>query len=106
MAEVKNNILIDSMEQTFEQCLQIAKRKTQDYATQQDPFKNFRNSKVVGVKPSRGILVRILDKISRISNLIDKNAAVKDESIEDTINDAINYLAILKAQLQNERKEK
>jgi len=47
-------------------------------------------------------MVRILDKMARISNLMHKEAKVKDETVLDTIADAINYLAILLAWLDNE----
>lgn len=92
-----------SLETTFGDCLYISKLKNKDYADSADPFKNFRMSTQVGVEPSRAILVRISDKISRISNLLDKPNTVDDEKIEDSINDSINYLAILKAFL-NENK--
>lgn len=94
---ITENSLILSLEDTFEKCLEIARRKNADYSSGVDPFRNFRNSQAVGVSPERGILVRLSDKITRISNLLDKEADVKEETINDTIEDAINYLAILKA---------
>jgi hypothetical protein len=91
---------INHITETFSSCLEIVSRKNADYSgNAEDPFKNFRMSVQVGVTPERGLLVRISDKISRISNLLDKEAAVKDESISDSIDDAINYLAILKAKI-------
>lgn len=87
---------IEEISKTFNTCLEIAEKKNKDYAGNGDPFKNFNNSLLVGVDPARAILVRITDKISRISNLLDKPGEVTDENIDDSIRDAINYLAILK----------
>jgi hypothetical protein len=99
------NILLKDMEETFAKCLEIAKRKNNDYAGEKtlDPYKNFRGSDFVKVPPPRAILVRIMDKISRISNLLEQDNAVKDESINDTLNDVINYFAILQSYLKNNK---
>jgi hypothetical protein len=90
-----------ALEETFATCLAISRKKNADYSGDSDPFKNFRMSEQVGVDPARAILVRISDKLSRISNLLDREAKVEDERLEDTILDAINYLAILKAFIKN-----
>lgn len=83
------------LENVFTECIAIVKAKNNDYAQKSDPFRNFRNSTIVGVPVEQGILVRLMDKTTRVSNLMDKDASVLDESVEDTIKDAINYLAIL-----------
>lgn len=80
---------------TFEKCFSVLEKKNADYGADSDPFKNFRMSVQVKVEPARGILVRLSDKVSRVSNLLDKEPAVVSESIHDTIEDAINYLVIL-----------
>lgn len=96
-AKYLNPLLVD-MEKTFADCLATATRKNHDYGgSNNDPFANFRNSTIAGVSVERGILVRLMDKMSRISTLLDKEAQVKDEAVDDTIDDAINYLAILKS---------
>lgn len=89
-----------NLAKSYQTCLEISRRKNTDYAGDANPFKNFENSLTVGVPVPRGILVRVMDKISRINNLLDNEAQVKDEKLEDTILDAINYLAILKAYLE------
>lgn len=89
--------LIQYLDTTYKLCLDIVKKKNADYAEDGNPFKNFENSLTIGVPVERGILVRIMDKVSRVSNLIDKDAQVTDESIDDTLNDVINYFALLKA---------
>jgi hypothetical protein len=97
----------EHMRATFAKCLEISKAKNADYAGSSDPFANFRQVKHLGLcSVSTGILVRLSDKFTRISNLLagdGRSPEVKDESIDDTIDDAINYLAILKAWREDER---
>ncbi|NCB21153.1 MAG: DUF1599 domain-containing protein [Clostridia bacterium] len=93
---------LKNIEDTFSKCLATAKAKNSDYAGVGDPFRNFNSSELVGVPIPRAILVRMMDKISRVSNLLDKEASVKDEPIADTLEDLINYTAILKAYLDEQ----
>ena len=104
-AAILRNPLLMSMGETFERCYLTAIAKNNDYGgSNSDPFANFRNSTIAGVSVEKGILVRLMDKMSRISTLLDKEAKVKDESITDTIEDAINYLAIMKAYINLKNK--
>lgn len=95
-----SNILIKDCESTFRECLNTMRRKNHDYADGSS-FKNFQMSSFVGVTPQRGVLVRMMDKISRINTLLDKNPEVVDESVMDTLDDLINYSAILKSLIKN-----
>lgn len=94
---------LQNLEETYKKCLQTSKKKNDDYAESDDPFANFKRSEVVDVPVSRGILVRLMDKIARVSNCLDDEVQVEDERVEDTILDAINYLAILKAWRDNKQ---
>lgn len=94
------NKFLEYIKLTFEEAYNLIVIKNKDYADQ-DPFKNFRMSTQVGVEPARAILVRISDKLSRVSNLLDRDPSVTNERIEDTLNDIINYSAILKAYLHD-----
>ena len=50
----------------------------------------------LGLIPAdEAIFVRFLDKVSRMANLLKRDPAVQDESLYDTIEDAIAYLGIL-----------
>lgn len=92
---------VEAIRKTFDQGLTILKAKNNDYAEETDPWKNFRFAEIVGVGLERAILVRISDKLARISNILEKEAQVKDESIIDTLVDLSNYAAILKVYLEN-----
>jgi hypothetical protein len=96
------NPLIVSMSATFDRCLSIAAAKNADYAASEDVFRNFKRAEMVGVSVERGILVRLTDKVCRIANLLDKEPDVAEERVVDSIEDAINYLAILKAYMDAE----
>jgi hypothetical protein len=69
--------------------------KNADYANSSDPFANFKLSEMVGVPVEKGMLVRMTDKLKRISNLCDKPPAVASESCEDTCLDLAAYSLIL-----------
>ena len=102
--ELHANPLLQDMCDTFSACYETATRKNHDYGgSNNDPYANFRNSTIAGVSVERGILVRLMDKMSRISTLLDKEAMVIDEAVDDTIDDAINYLAILKSYRKNNK---
>ena len=91
-----NYNLIESTEKLFKEALETMKRKNADYAGDSSSMRNFElSADVVGIKMSKGILVRLMDKMTRIGNLMERDAQVEDESVFDTIQDAINYSAIL-----------
>lgn len=84
----------------YELLLQIAElhaRKNHDYAKDKDPLSNLKMCESFGITPFQGILVRLSDKWSRITQLSKKQAMVKDESILDTLMDMAVYslLAII-----------
>lgn len=98
-----NKELISNMKQTFQECEDIATKKNADYAEATDAFKNFRYAEMFGIPAEKGVLIRITDKLARVNNLLTRDAQVLDEKVTDTLNDAINYLAILKALIHDKR---
>ena len=99
--EFINNILMSQRKG-----LDLIKIKNADYAASTNPFRNFESAIIAGVDVKRAILIRALDKMSRISNLLEKEPEVVEEKVEDTILDACNYLYILKAKIDSEKSAK
>lgn len=90
----------------------IMEAKCADYASKEDPFRNFRQIEAMDLGTvEMGIVVRMGDKLSRLAGFVkDDELAVKDESVEDTCLDLINYTIILLAAIrtrtaQNECKD-
>jgi len=96
---------VSSMTENSLVALDLVMSKTQDYATMDDPYRNFRMCESVGVSVEKGILVRMCDKLSRIGNLVEKeDPSVKNESIEDTLVDIMNYANILLCYIQEKNR--
>lgn len=94
-----------NIEESYQKCIDIVKKKNHDYSKDTDPFSNFRAiAYMLGRPADEVIMMFIVNKISRISNLLHRENAVKDEGIEDSVLDCINYLAILKAYKHGEVK--
>jgi hypothetical protein len=71
---------------TFKEAQDILLRKHHDYGP--------KNISMAPGGPLNGLRVRMWDKISRLSNLMDKNTAANYESLEDTLLDLGNYALI------------
>lgn len=96
----------DALVANQEACMNLIDIKNADYAKDSDPFSNFRTAEMMGLSPEDGILLRFLDKVSRLTNVYkNKETAVSDERIEDTILDAMNYLNIFLCYRQNSKSE-
>lgn len=89
---------IEFHKECCEKMTQITKKKNADYCGEgDDPFANF---KLVGsmniCSVEVGFLTRITDKISRLNSFVQKGFyEVADESVEDTLLDAANYLILM-----------
>lgn len=99
-------IFLKRLEELYAINVEISKKKNSDYATGDDPFKNFRLCESLGITSvEKGMLVRISDKLSRISNLLDKEGEVSDETINDTLSDLANYAMIMRMYLEQKNEK-
>ena len=88
---------------------EIMQQKNHDYAGKggETPFANFERCEAMGVcSTEQGFLVRVIDKISRLSTFVDAGELkVDNESYEDAIIDIINYMILFSGYL-NSKNEK
>lgn len=94
---------LKKIEENFKNNLEIIKLKNSDYSIESDAFLNFRTCETFNIPAEIGILVRMTDKLTRISNLLNKKESVKDETIADTLSDLSNYAIILKVYIENKK---
>lgn len=81
--------------------LDILRKKNADYSLE-TPLGNFYLSEALqACSAENGIINRIGDKLSRIVAVRAKGAQVQDEKLMDTIVDAINYLVLLAAVIED-----
>ena len=82
----------------------ICKKKSKDYAKDEDVFLNFTKCERDGLcSTDTGLMVRLSDKMIRLPNVIKNGNACLDETALDTIQDAVNYLILLAGWLSRER---
>ncbi|HUW14291.1 MAG TPA: hypothetical protein VM537_31500 [Anaerolineae bacterium] len=87
----------------------LTRRKGADYSGQEDTLRNLKAVELVGLCPAEtGVLVRMQDKMSRLTTLVGAGATpqVADESVRDTILDLINYSVLLWALIQEEASDR
>ena len=91
--------LLKLHEELCEEALNLMKRKNHDYAGNKgvQPFANFERCEAMGIcATEQGMLVRIVDKLSRLSTFVScGKLQVENESYKDAIVDIINYCVLL-----------
>ena len=93
---------IKEFKSKLESMYNIMRIKNSDYASEDNPFRNLMMVEKLWLSSTeKWILIRMVDKISRVSNLLNKKNKVKDESIEDTLLDLANYSLILSIYIKN-----
>lgn len=90
-------------QEILDECTAIQVQKSNDYANDEDVFQAFELSKIAGISRSQGMFSRVLDKISRLGNIIaGKDMKVGEKSL-DTIEDTINYLLMTQIELEQKK---
>lgn len=88
-----------------DKALDIMVKKNHDYAgnSGETPFANFERCEAMGVcSTEQGFLVRIIDKVSRLSTFAkDGKLVVDNEGYNDAIVDIINYCVLFSAYVQS-----
>ena len=96
MSDQPHNGLTEFARQFFAKAHALMRVKNADYAQKEDPLLNFTLGERLGVvTTAQGVAVRWFDKLQRVANLLQRDAQVSDETIDDTLLDWVNYAAIL-----------
>jgi hypothetical protein len=89
------------IEDTFSGALMTLRSKMADYSEVSDPFSNFRHAaNTAGVTINQVFMVMEGIKAARLKQLLTSGHEPNNESLADTFDDFINYLAIHKAYLE------
>jgi len=83
----------DEFEAILLEILQMHRKKSKDYGSNEDPYANVSASREFGVQPWVGALIRENDKTTRIKSFI-KKRALANESLEDSLIDKAVYSII------------
>jgi hypothetical protein len=98
--------LLQFLEQKMAKMMDTARRKNHDYAGgSSDPFANFTGVEADGTCSTEvGFLVRMRDKYMRIANFVKSGTLmVKDESVDDTLEDLATYSLLMCAYITAKR---
>ena len=85
----------------------VLMQKNHDYTqgASKDSLKNFKISALVlSIDSGKGLLVRVMDKIMRITTYIEAgNLQVPNEGVDDAISDIIGYMVLLSSLLKEQQ---
>ena len=106
---MNRNELLQHHKKLCEDARQLMRIKNHDYAGSEGdtPWMNFQRSEIMGIcKTQQAFMVRIMDKISRLITFTNAGELlVKEEGVEDSIIDIINYMVLFSAFLKDKREE-
>ena len=102
MESLNRRTLLELHTELCMEARKLMESKNHDYSggkDDNDPFLNFTRVEKLGITDTKtGFLVRMTDKMSRLITFIQTGSfKVKDEALQDTIMDLINYSILLYA---------
>jgi hypothetical protein len=99
--------LLQHHRELCERAFNIMQRKNHDYAgdSGERPFANFERTEAMGVcSTEQGFLVRIVDKVSRLSTFASAGKLlVENESYEDALLDIMNYCILFSGYVSSKK---
>lgn len=99
--ETPRERLLRTHEELAKAARQLMRKKSADYATDEDPLANFRRWGALG------FVVRLDDKLCRLSTFVKRGVfEVEDESLTDTLLDVINYSVLFSYYVSEEKAKK
>jgi hypothetical protein len=101
--------LLEFFDDAVAEARRIIESKNHDYAGRdgENPFANFTRVESLGITSTeRGFLVRLTDKISRLSSFCESGEFKVDESLRDTCLDIVNYSVLYLAYMESQRSER
>lgn len=97
--------LLQMHEDLCRKARELMTKKNADYTGGGGRFANFDSSQMYNVHRVTGALIRMNDKAQRINSFVVQGLQVKDESVEDTIVDLINYAVLIAGMIAEEKKK-
>lgn len=103
--------LLEFHKKFFDEAFALCHKKNHDYAQGSTgcPFLNFTRAESMGITSTeKGFLVRMVDKMSRLSTYCDRGELkVSNETVRDALLDIVNYSILLGAYIHDkESKDK
>jgi hypothetical protein len=97
---------LEEFKKIVDEMYTLTKTKNADYAGEADAFQNFKLIEALGAATTeQGFVVRMSDKLQRVSNLISREAKVADEKIEDTLKDLSVYSILFLIYLKSKQRK-
>ena len=80
--------------------------KNADYSTLENPYKNLQATERIGVEAWKGIVIRLMDKFSRLEEYCVKGElAIKSKGIDDTFADIAVYSILARILFRKEQEK-
>jgi hypothetical protein len=94
---------IQDTQQLLDRCIELLRSKANDYAEGGDAFLNFKTAaQIAGISPEQTLLTLLGMKLSRLTQLVGKGKTARNESVEDTMLDVINYIVLLRGMMREQ----
>jgi hypothetical protein len=103
---MKPQAFIEMVRRRQESCLALLEEKALEYAPGEDRLSNFKRAgAVLGVKPIQALVGMLVKHWVSIAEMVQSGREYSPEKWAEKIEDAINYMYLLEALLEEGRKE-